>query len=373
MGSFDSTPAPKPDPAIGQAALKQAQIGEQYLSFAKDAFAVSQGRQTEIDALAKTVTDKQLAIADEQAGYAREDRARYKDVYQPLEDQFIQESKDYASPERQAAAAAEARAGVLSAADMERGAAERRAAGLGINPASGRYAGIERSGELGTAVAAAGAENTARANLRDKAIALKADAIGLGRGLPAQSTAAQSLGLNAGASGFGITGKANDAYIGSTGIMGQGYGGAAAGYAGQASTLSSLYNDQLASWKAQQQSDASGAAGFGNLLGVGLSFLSSRKAKTGKTTIPDGKALAAVKGMPVEKWKYKEGDNTEHMGTYAEDFTKATGTGDGKRIEAVDAIGITMKAVQDLDKKVEKLSVGLGKPKAKSTPMRRAA
>ena len=77
--------------------------------------------------------------------------------------------------------------------------------------------------------------------------------------------------------------------------------------------------------------------------------------------------------MPVEKWKYKEGDDTEHMGTYAEDFTKATGTGDGKRIEAVDAIGITMKAVQDLDKKVEKLAVGLGKPKSKSTPMRRAA
>lgn len=63
--------------------------------------------------------------------------------------------------------------------------------------------------------------------------------------------------------------------------------------------------------------------------------------------------------MPVEKWRYKEGtgmDDAEHVGPYAEDFKEATGLGDGKTINVVDAIGITMGAIQELSRKVDNLA-----------------
>ena len=62
--------------------------------------------------------------------------------------------------------------------------------------------------------------------------------------------------------------------------------------------------------------------------------------------------------MPVEKWRYKpgRGDGGEHVGPYAQDFAAATGQGDGKSIDMISAIGVTMGAIRDLDKKVDKMA-----------------
>ena len=62
--------------------------------------------------------------------------------------------------------------------------------------------------------------------------------------------------------------------------------------------------------------------------------------------------------MPVDKWRYKpgRGDGGEHVGPYAQDFAAATGQGDGKSIDMISAIGVTMGAIRDLDKKVDKMA-----------------
>jgi len=365
--------APKPDPKIGEAALLQAETGVEWLAFAKDAFAISNERQAELDALTEEVTRRQLAIGDEQAGWARADRERYESDFKPLEDEFLAEAKDYASPERQAAAAAEAKADVQSAAAVAKATAQREAAALGINPASGRFAGIDRAGEMGTALATAGAANTARQGVRDKGLALKADAVNLGRGLPAQSAQATALGLSANTGAVGINQATNSQYLASTGIMNQGYQGQMAGYAGQANTLQNLYNSEIDVWRTQQQIKAQNAAGIGSALGgiFGL-FMSDEDVKEDKVPIEDGAALDAVNAMPVEEWTYKEGvaDEGRHVGPYAQDFAEATGKGDGRTIAVQDALGITMKAVQDLDDKVERIAdaVGMAPPaKAKAS------
>lgn len=369
----NETEAPSPDPAIGKAALLQAKTGEDWLKFATDAFAVSTERQAELDALTKRVTEQQLGIADEQAGWARSDRNRHETVFKPVEDQFVAEASNYGSAERQAEAAAGAKADVETAAAAARAGAERNAASLGINPASGRFASISRAGEMGTALASAGAANTARTAVRDKGLALKADVANLGRGLPAQSASAQALGLSAGSSAVGLNQGANQQYIASTGIMNSGFGGAQQGYAGQASTLNQQYNNQLNAWQAQNQANAQSAAGIGSFLGgaAGLIF-SDENVKEDKVPIEDGAALEAVKRMPVEEWTYQEGvaDGGRHIGTYAQDFKAATGKGDGTSIPVQDAIGITMKAVQDIDAKIEKLTsvIGLGQREPTAKP-----
>lgn len=357
--------APTPDPAIGQAALLQAKTGAEWMNFAKDAFKVSTDRQAELDTLTKQVTEMQLGVATDQAAWSKSDRQRYETQFKPIEDQFVAEASQYGSPERQAAAAATAQADVQAAAAAAKQSANREAASMGINPASGRFAGINRAGEMGTALAVAGAGNNARTQTRDKGLALKADVVNLGRGLPTQSAQAASLGLGAGSSAVGMNQGNQQIYNSSTGIMGQGFQGQMAGYQGQASTLQNQYNSQIDVWKTQQQMAAQSASGIGSFLGgiTGLIF-SDENAKKDKSPIADGAALDALNDMPIEEWTYNEGvaDGGRHVGTYAQDFQKATGKGDGTSIPMQDAIGITMKAVQDLDRKLEKVvsAIGIG-------------
>ncbi|GLQ09257.1 hypothetical protein GCM10007913_11890 [Devosia yakushimensis] len=442
--------APTPSSQIADFANKQAELGASWLNFSKESFAVSTARQAEIDALTKQVaqsqialandnaaytkqiTDKQMAMAEEQmalgkqvtakqleqADYldqiAKEDRERYNTVFKPIEDQFVNEASNYATEERQDAAAAEAMADVQTAASSARGTALRQATAMGINPTSGRYAGIDRAGELGGALATAGAANSARSTVRDKGLALKADVVNLGKGLPTQSAQATAMGLNAssnalsgstattglglgagnaaisnnsnavglgmGAQSSALTGLlgANNAYLNSTSQMNTGYGGAISGYGGAASTFNNLFNSQLQAYQTKANQSNSTWGGIGQAIGLGAGLIfSSEEWKEDKEPIEEGAALDAVNEMPVESWKYKEGvaDGGEHVGPYAEDFHQATGQGDGKTIPVQDAIGLTMKAVQDLDVKVNKIAdaiVGLGGAAPKVSPLRKA-
>tara|TARA_R110002012_G_scaffold315261_1_gene528898 strand:+ start:11568 stop:12737 length:1170 start_codon:yes stop_codon:yes gene_type:complete len=372
--------APDPDPKIGEAALKQAETGEQWLSFAKDAFVVSQERQVELDALTKQISDQQLGLATDQANWSREDRDRYNKTFKPIEDEFIEEATNYGSEARQAEAAAAARGDVQAASATARGVNERNAASLGINPNSGRFAGMQSTTALNTTLMEAGAANTARSTVRDKGLALKADVVNLGKGLPA--TAAAGAAGSVSASGTALAGNqsTNAQALAAPSIVSQGYSGAMQGYAGQAQTLNQQYGLQLDAWKAEKAADGQSAAGIGSFLGgvAGMfSFPSDPDVKENKEPIKDGEALDAVNNMPVEEWDYKEGvaDGGRHVGAYADDFKRETGKGDGKSIVAQDAIGITMKAVQDLDKKVTKIAdaIGLAGVGASKAPKRKTS
>src|SRR5690606_32990626 len=103
--------------------------------------------------------------------------------------------------------------------------------------------------------------------VRDKGLALKADVVNLGRGLPA-SAAAGAAGSVA-ASGTALSGNqaTNAQALAAPGIVSQGYSGAMQGYAGMGSTLNQQYGLQLDGWKAEQQMKAQGAAGVGSFLG----------------------------------------------------------------------------------------------------------
>ncbi len=72
---------------------------------------------------------------------------------------------------------------------------------------------------------------------------------------------------------------------------------------------------------------------------------------------PTRPLLAAVEMLPVERWKYKKGvaDEGEHIGPYAEDFRELFGVGDGETINVIDALGVCLKAIQELSAKVNEL------------------
>lgn len=267
MGGKGGGDAPAPDPNVGVAALKNAELGQNWLDFAKQQFDVGNVRQADMDALTKRVTEQQLATQDQTNQWAQEDRARYKGTFQPLQDEFIKTANEYDTPEKEAQAAAEAKSDVQRNATQQQGAEQRSMAAMGINPLSGRFQGQSRATSTLTALAGAGAENAARENVRNKALALKSDAINMGNGLPASAASAYGLGLNAGNSAVGNTSAANSNFYQNNGVMSQGYGGAMQGYNNMGSLLNSQYNGQVNAWSAQQQAGAASGAGLGSMVG----------------------------------------------------------------------------------------------------------
>lgn len=465
MGKGGSS-APSPDPQIGQAALENAALGREYLEFAKVQHGDAMIRQGGLDKLTEEVirrdiemankqlglsdrqvglsektsglqmeiarrqmalaeeaakrqfalSDKQLEIATDQHNWAVADRDRYENVFLPVEDDFIDRATGYDSEERQAEVAAEARADVQRQTDIGRQQAQRQMSAMGLNPNSGRFAGIDRAAEMEAALAGAGAANMARNQVRDKGLALKADVANMGRGLPAQSAQAASIGLGAGqasassagmavgsmgapaatlqgigagygqasgtlgaasatlGSALGAAGMANQNFMQSQNIMGAGFNQAMQGVSNQANILNQQYNSQLNAWSMQQQADAANSAGiFGAIgTGIGLAF-SSKDFKEDRK--PAKGALDKINKLQIDNYKYKEGiaDEGKHVGPMAEDFQRVTGVGDGKTIAHQDSIGLTMKAVQELDDKVDKISkqLGVSKKAGKAKPQKR--
>lgn len=311
MGLYGSAP-PKPDKNIGVAALKSAETGEQYLEYMKSQAAVTNG-------------------------WAEEDRSRYQNVYQPLEDAYIAEAQTYDSPERQAAAAGEAVADVRQQSALAQQASTRQMSAMGVNPASGRFSGERARAATSEALASAGAANNARRTVRAQGDAMRANAINMGKGLAVNP--ATSMGLSNGASNAGFQ-------------------GAMAGYGQQGSLLIGQHNAQMNAWQAQQQQ----TAGLGQALGMvaGAAWGSSEEIKHDKRPVMG--VLDAVKDMRVEKWKYNdgEGDGGEHIGPYAEEFAQKTGLGNGKEISVIDAVGVAMGAIKELAHKVDAMDGAKG-------------
>lgn len=310
MGLYGGGSAPAPDPRIGQAAIMSAQLGGEYLDFMRDQSHISNA-------------------------WADQDRTRYKSVFEPLQDEFIADAKDYASAERQGQTARQAISDVRQQAEISKEANERSLARMGVDPRSGRYAETTRAADTATALASAGAANTARRQVQAEGRGLMADAVNLGSGFAVNP--ATSLGL-------------------SNGSMSSGFNGAMRGQQQMGNLLNTQYQQQMQQYNANQASNGSLMSGLGSLAGMGLFMMSSKDAKENKR--PARGVLEAVEKMPVEQWKYKDGmgDEGEHIGPYAEDFKAATGRGDGKTIPVIDAVGVTMGAVQELSEKVDKLA-----------------
>lgn len=260
--------APAADPNIGIAARENIQLGKDWLSFAKEQFAEGNVRQEATDELNTKVIDQQLATQEQANQWAQEDRARTLSTFQPVEDQFVETAKNFDTPEKQAAAAAAAKADVMAGAATTNQANQRAMASMGISPNSGRFAGITRAQDTNTALAAAGAQNNARNMIRDKGLALKADAINMGKGLASSTAAAYGIGTNAGNSAVANNQSGNNNFYQNQAGMNQGFSGAVGANNSAGSMLNQLYGNQLNAWSAQQQSNATSSAGIGQLVGT---------------------------------------------------------------------------------------------------------
>lgn len=328
MGGGSS--APSPDKNVGRAALMSAETGREFLDFMRGQ---------------STVSNR----------WAEEDRARSMDVFRPVEDSYIAANRDatadYEGVERDVRMA---QADVRQQFDVSRDMRERDMARMGVDPSSGRWQDDSRKTGLTEALAHAGVSNATRLRGRDVAEAeaeqKQLNVINMGKGLAVNPATSLGLSNSAGQAGFS---------------------GAMRGYNQQGSMLNADYRNRLAGWQADQQSNNSLWSGLGSVAGFALSsgMLSSKDYKEDRRPARD--VLEAVREMPVDTYRYKEGiadgGAAPHVGPMAEDFHAATGQGDGRSIPVQDMLGLLTGAVQELDAKVEAMAGG----KSKAPPRRR--
>ena len=82
----------------------------------------------------------------------------------------------------------------------------------------------------------------------------------------------------------------------------------------------------------------------------GSSLVSSRDVKEVMAPADPSEVLRRLVALPISVWTYVEaGEPTRHIGPMAQDFAAAFGVGRSDRyINSIDAIGVTMAAVQAL-------------------------
>ena len=239
----------------------------------------------EARAFAQRVGQTQMDAMDLQMDYARRDRARFESVFQPMQDRFIREAEAYDTPERREAEAARAMVDIQRQVEAQRTNADQRLRSMGIDPSQVRSTSMANQMGVVTAANQALAGNNARTMIEDKGRALRADALNLGMGLPAQAAAGFAGAGNSGAGamnaaaagqgatlgaiqgGAGVAGTAMGFRSGAlnnvaalTGspmqwasMSGNMMGTALSGYGQAANTINSGYQNQMQHWRAGQE------------------------------------------------------------------------------------------------------------------------
>jgi len=270
------------------------------LGFAREQAAQMLGLQTRAleageraNAISGRVADAQIGLMDQARDFATRDRARWESTFVPLQDRFIAEAESFNTEGRREMEAGRAVADVQRMAEAQRVNADARLSSMGLDPSQFRSASI--ASMMGAQTAAAGAlqANNARRGVEDKGRALRADAINLGMGLPAQATQAIGVSSGAGANASGAAGQAGGSMMSGIGTaaglssgaanlrsgalgqmgaltgsptqwaqMGQGSMGMAGNmYNNAGATLTQGFSNAMSRYNAQQQ-------GMGNMLGL---------------------------------------------------------------------------------------------------------
>ena len=353
MGWLGSAPAP--DPGIGEAAKASAELGKETFDFYKSIY------ETDL----KPMQQRQLQLAEqatqsylEDAKLARETaRSRLEEdkANKDLRDRVKSDAMGYDSQanidRRMGIAAASSNQQFSNARDQSLRSLSR----YGVNPNSTAFARTNERLTRDQALATAGMQTGAAFDTMDKAIALRA---GVNEAASGRSnTAGQFLGI-AGASTGGAVGAGSGAMAdarANAGMVGQGAGYGLQGYGQSGNLYGQEFQGRMQGYNAQMQAISGIGQGVG--MAAGMAFKSARDSKEDMRPVAEGRALDAIENLDVEAWRYKsgQGDGGRHIGPYAEDFKRETGLGDGRSISVQDAIGLTMKAVQDLAQEVRGL------------------
>lgn len=292
-----STPKP---PDLGPYADAMQAQGEWAYKSGQEQLAWAREQDASNRQLLDQVLGPQLQAQQDQMDWAKKDRARYENVYQPLEDNLVKDFQSYGTPEQLARNRGRAMADVASSFDAQRRNALQRLEGFGVDPSQTRNAALDVAmrTQQGAAMAAAGTNST-RID-EDKARALRADAINIGRGMPSQ--VAQSYGQSV-AAGSNAMGGANSTFGTSAGAMGNptawGQMGQS-GTSGAANITNQGFANQMTQYNAQQQANSSMMSGIGAAAGMAMMMADGGQPKQALPVTPGHIAAGPGDGSGID-------------------------------------------------------------------------
>lgn len=260
---------PDPDPLIGQAARDNAEVAKRQIELGEKQLAWERERAEKQDPMIEKVINQQLESGETNAARADEQWKIYQDLFKPVEERTVKDAMEFDSPERKARMAAEAAADVSRGYGAARDQNTRTMGAMGINPNSGRFAGLSNETNISQAKDTAGSMNLARRATEQQGIALRTGVAQFGRNMPSTGIAADSMALNAGNAAVGNIAAGSQIRNANQQAAAQWFGGGvnANNSAGQIGL--GLFQGQLQG--AQMQADAMGGIGqlIGSLAGAG--------------------------------------------------------------------------------------------------------
>jgi hypothetical protein len=268
-GKGSTVNAPAPDPNIGLAQSKLAEISEEYL----------QQWKSEVWPAMKEATLKQEVRADEQFALDKEMQLKqiaasdiamkeYQEKGAPLREKLYAEALEAGGDADLAKQSALAIGDVKSQFGMQADQTSRQMKAYGIDPTSGKFQGQARTAGIMEAATSAAAATKAREAATQLGWAKRMDAAALAQGQFGNQASSTGLALQAGgqALGAGQTTIGNYGALGSS--MNQANMGAMSGW-GQVGQLGvQKYNADVNAYSAQQQAAGASSAGLGSGLGA---------------------------------------------------------------------------------------------------------
>lgn len=228
---------------LAEAAKESAEI---MAGLSRDQLAFTKQQYEDAKPVFQQIVNQQMGIADQTAQQAQEDRQYNIDTYRPLERGLVADAARFNTDSYKEELATKAAADASRAFSATQGASERAMASMGINPNSGRFAGLSRQNEMGLAAQRAGAMTNARQQADNLGYARKMDAAGLGRNLTGASQGAYGIAMNAGNSAGQNQMAPGNQYMAGMGqganTMASGRNMLQSGYTGVLNAQTSVYN-----------------------------------------------------------------------------------------------------------------------------------
>jgi len=220
--------------ASAEAARIQAGLGREQLQFAREQY-------DRTAPILQSIADQQMAAQAEQMQQARDYYNYQTDTFRPLERSIVQDAQRFNTEAYREQLASQAAADAGRAFGISQQQNQRAMASMGVNPNSGRFAGMQNATGLQQAAMRANAMTGTRQQAEQMGYARQLDAAGLGRGL-----AGASLGAYGGATGAGSAAGQSAQSAGQNYMrnMGMGANTIATGQKMNLSGLSNILNNQ---------------------------------------------------------------------------------------------------------------------------------
>jgi hypothetical protein len=319
--------------ASKESAQIMAGLGKEQLGFARQQYA-------EMSPLLRQIADQQSEAQKEQMQQAR-DYYRYQmETFRPIERGLAAEAQQFDTEAYRNQLAQQAAADAGKAFGLTQAATQRASAAMGINPNSGRFAGMQQQGQNALAAQRAAAMTGTRQQAQQMAFARKLDVTGLGRGLPGASAAAYG-----GATAAGSAAGGNYMAPGNQFMAGFGQGAQTIG-AGRGMLQQGLGNI-LGTQGQIYAADASRPDLFGTIVGAGLgTYFSDTRLKYNIEKV----GVDVTTGLNLYHFNYKDDPDTRWQGVMASEVEvqypdAVTAHRNGYKMVNYGALGIRMVKV----------------------------